>query len=386
MKSKVLILFFLVIGNAASAQFCHAICNSKPCSNPASISGPSSLCSGNTITLTDATSSGVWSSAITTTAAVGSASGIVTGVSAGTSNISYTVLGGCYAWTTITVNTTPASITGTVSCASGSTSQLTDATGGGVWSSSTTTVATIGTAGLVSGVSSGTSTISYTLGSCAVSAVFTVTTSTVYATFTSLHAGPNVTLTSGNLDYANATGTNNCAYATIGTSTGISSGSAFPNVYWETHLNSASTVTVMGAAPASLSTGNYLAASGNPGYGFVISFNASSGYAYTNGGGGTGIGGCGISNDYAFCLNMQYGYLYIGQICGGTITWFYSGNPLSGAAGTGAINTAASGLSGTSTLTGTWFPAQGYNNDNITYNFGPTFLAAKPTGYTGVHN
>lgn len=72
------------------------------------ITGPSSLCSGSTITLANATKLGVWSSS-STNATV--SKGVVTGVSAGTANISYTTATSCAthsATKTITVNTSSA--------------------------------------------------------------------------------------------------------------------------------------------------------------------------------------------------------------------------------------------------------------------------------------
>ena len=58
-----------------------------------------------------------------------------------------------------------APITGTDTVCVGATTTLADATTGGTWSSVTTSVATITTAGVVTGVSAGTSVISYTTGS-----------------------------------------------------------------------------------------------------------------------------------------------------------------------------------------------------------------------------
>ncbi len=59
---------------------------------PASILGSSSVSvSGSTITLTDATAGGTWSSSNTAKATVGSTTGIVAGVSVGSATITYTV-------------------------------------------------------------------------------------------------------------------------------------------------------------------------------------------------------------------------------------------------------------------------------------------------------
>ena len=127
------------------------------------ISGASSLCQGSTTTLTDATTGGVWSSS-STNATVGS-TGVVTGVTAGTASISYTVTTACGSATatkTMTINPLPnaGAITGTSSVCIGATTTLTDGVSGGTWSSSSTGIATV-SGGVVTGVSAGSAIISY---------------------------------------------------------------------------------------------------------------------------------------------------------------------------------------------------------------------------------
>ncbi len=132
------------------------------------ISGLSSVCVGASIQLTNTTGGGTWSSLSPTRASVNS-SGLVTGISAGSSEIRYTVTNGnsCtdYVFLTVTVNALPtiAAITGTPTVCAGSTTQLSDATAGGDWSSASPSIATISSTGLVSGVSAGSSVISYTV-------------------------------------------------------------------------------------------------------------------------------------------------------------------------------------------------------------------------------
>jgi hypothetical protein len=139
------------------------------CTRPvvAAVSGPVSVCAGSTVTLSDATTGGVWSSSNTSIATVGSTR-VVTGVSAGLDTISYSVTNACgtsNATYAITVNPPP--VSGTISGAAivciGSAVALTDAASGGVWSSSNTGIATAGSAGIVAGISGGTATISYTV-------------------------------------------------------------------------------------------------------------------------------------------------------------------------------------------------------------------------------
>ncbi len=142
---------------------------------PASITpgSPISLCTATTVGLSDGTPGGTWSSSATGVATVNS-SGTVTGVAAGTANISYSI-GGCAAIqvVTVTAGAAPISPTSPMLC-TGNTLSLGEAAGGGTWSSLNTAVATVNSSGLVSGVSTGTATISYTLGSCATSVVVTV--------------------------------------------------------------------------------------------------------------------------------------------------------------------------------------------------------------------
>jgi gliding motility-associated-like protein len=75
--------------------------------------------------------------------------------------------GTCNTTTTasVTINALPTveAITGTASVCAGSNTQLSSATVGGVWSTSDNAIATVNTIGLVSGVSAGTATISYTV-------------------------------------------------------------------------------------------------------------------------------------------------------------------------------------------------------------------------------
>jgi len=133
----------------------------------AAITGTTTLCELATTQLANTTANGVWSSGTPSVATV-DAAGLVTGVLAGTSNISYVITENNCATTvnsTITVNALPivASITGSTNVCVGATSQLANTTPGGVWTSLTPAVATINSSGLVSGLTPGTSQIDYTV-------------------------------------------------------------------------------------------------------------------------------------------------------------------------------------------------------------------------------
>lgn len=130
------------------------------------ISGASTICPGSTTTLSDTVAGGAWSSSNTAAATVGS-TGIVTGVAAGTTTITYSLSGGCRVVHSMTVLANPVvdTIKGLAALCVGSSIVLSDSVSGGVWSSSNSAVATInnGTR-TVTGVTAGTAIITYTVG------------------------------------------------------------------------------------------------------------------------------------------------------------------------------------------------------------------------------
>ncbi len=103
---------------------------------PSPITGASLLCPGSSATLSDATGGGTWSSGNTAIATVVPSTGFVTGVSAGTVTVSYSVSSGCSITTIVTVTALPAAISGTMTVCTGASTTLFDP-GGGSWSSST---------------------------------------------------------------------------------------------------------------------------------------------------------------------------------------------------------------------------------------------------------
>ena len=140
---------------------------------PSAITGSSAVCQGSTTTLTGS-GGGTWSNS-GAALAIGSTSGIVTGLATGSSNVTYTVGTGCYITKTLTVNPLPSAISGPSAVCAGSSVTLTN-TGGGTWSSTPTSVGSVGAGtGIVTGISAGTVTVSYTLGTgCSATTVVTV--------------------------------------------------------------------------------------------------------------------------------------------------------------------------------------------------------------------
>lgn len=143
---------------------------------PGAITGATDVCAGSTITLGNIIPGGEWVSSNTSVATVGSSSGIVTGLNAGTTEVSYILGAGCAATTIVSVHALPTSISGPLSICAGNTAALSSSPTGGVWSGGDIAVATIGSAsGGVTSVGAGTTSVTYTIGiGCAVSATLTV--------------------------------------------------------------------------------------------------------------------------------------------------------------------------------------------------------------------
>ncbi len=153
-------------GTTTPASFVLAV---NPLPTTPTITGNAPMCEADIMTtLNGSSGGGTWTSSNPSVGTVDASTGYVTGISAGNTNITYTLatIYGCqaYSFVVVTVNPLPASITGTLGICNGSTTTLSDATGSGSWSSVSTGVATIdASTGVVTSVSVGTSTINYTL-------------------------------------------------------------------------------------------------------------------------------------------------------------------------------------------------------------------------------
>jgi len=126
------------------------------------IAGLDAVCAGDSIPLSDALTGGTWSSSSTTMATVGSISGVVSGVATGGLTVTYTDSANCYTTDSITINAIPGTITGVSTVCTGDSIILSDIIAGGTWSSSNTAIAVIGSSGVVSGITAGIPTITYT--------------------------------------------------------------------------------------------------------------------------------------------------------------------------------------------------------------------------------
>jgi uncharacterized repeat protein (TIGR01451 family) len=185
-KARSGLTFGSVINNKVGIYFDdNAVVGTNTVSNTIgmdTIAGPGIVCSGSSITLSNATTGGTWS---ITGSGAGIAGGVVTGISAGTATVSYTIANGCGSFRVtkiITVNSTPsgAAISGTATVCVGNTTSLSGTVAGGTWTSSNSSMAAVGSSGVVSGIASGNATISYAIanscGSTVVTRVVTVNT------------------------------------------------------------------------------------------------------------------------------------------------------------------------------------------------------------------
>ncbi len=202
----------------------------------AAITGTPTLCANTTTQLNDATPGGVWSSSNTSAATVNS-SGLVTGVGAGTTTITYTVTNanGCTDFKSVNVTVyaipAPGAIGGTKSVCAGGTTTLTNSLGGGTWSSSNTAIATVNpTTGAVAGVSAGTITISYSVTNTNNCTVVVTTSFEVYALpVVPAIGGPDAVCNLSAITLTNSVGggvwsSGNTAIATVNATTGVVTG------------------------------------------------------------------------------------------------------------------------------------------------------------------
>ena len=127
------------------------------------------ICTGALASLADTVGGGVWISQNTSIASVDT-SGFVTGNTAGTTTISYSITNSCgtsFDTINITVNAAASYVIGNIAGPSalctGTSATLSDTSAGGSWISSNIAIATISTAGVVTGLAYGNAIITYSL-------------------------------------------------------------------------------------------------------------------------------------------------------------------------------------------------------------------------------
>lgn len=247
------------------------------------IGGPTGVCVGSSVTLTNTTAGGAWSSSDATIGSIDAVSGVLDGISAGTITVSYAVIAGPGCTTTVsdtaTVNPLPviAGITGPDNVCAGLSITLASATAGGVWTSSNTAIASVNTGGVVSGVAVGIATLTYTVttaAGCSDFVTYDITVGNAMPAVGLLPSSPSVTLCGGNpVNLVSSTaGTITYQWSEGGTDIVGATNSSYvattPGVYALTVDN--------GTCTATLPSKNVIA---DPNA--VITFNTSGGYLYT---------------------------------------------------------------------------------------------------------
>ncbi len=138
--------------------------------NAGTITGPSSVCRGGTMTLASTVGGGTWTSSDVAVATVGASTGVVTGLPTAFAydTIKYSITNSCgttTSWALIHVDSFvyAASIVGPSLTCVGNFVTLTNSNtiGSHVWSSSNTSVATVSSTGVVTGAGYGVATITY---------------------------------------------------------------------------------------------------------------------------------------------------------------------------------------------------------------------------------
>ena len=210
----------------------------QPSTLAMNIQGPSTLCAGGVVTLTDSICGGTWSSSNPFIASV-CATGQVTGISAGLAIITYSVTNVCGSFTNtfgITVNSTPstAPITGSTNLCTGGSTTLSETTMGGIWSSSNIAIASVTALGFVSGISSGSAVISYSVTNSCGTSNATVSVNVASLPIVSVISGPSSVCAGSLITLTDPTtggvwSSSNSSIANVvscGTVTGVSAGVA----------------------------------------------------------------------------------------------------------------------------------------------------------------
>lgn len=195
---------------------------------PLAVTGPSSVCVGATVVYSGSVGGGTWSSSAPAVATIASASGALTGVSMGTTIISYVSPSGCVGVSTVTVAAPPGAVSGGATPICPNTSlTLTNSSPGGTWVSGNPGVASVGSSsGVVTGTGAGTAVITYSVAGC-IPALATVTVNPAPNPITgTLFACQGATTTLSTTSTGGSWISGAPAVATVGSSTGVVSGIA----------------------------------------------------------------------------------------------------------------------------------------------------------------
>jgi len=196
--------------------------------NAGVISGATAICAGSSTTLSDTASggSGVWSLSNGSLATV--SGGVVSTITSGVDTVKYSLTNSCGTATSLAVINievlpTPAAISGQDTVCTGGTINLSDATTGGVWTSAGSGTISVGTAGVVTGLVTGTDLVSYTVtNACGAGAVSL----SVYVSPTPFPSGGTISSTSSPVCLGGTIGVADTAGGSAGTWSSANTGIA----------------------------------------------------------------------------------------------------------------------------------------------------------------
>ena len=289
---------------------------------PAAIVGAATVCTGATTTLTNATSGGTWTIANGTGSATISATGDVSGLTAGNVIVSYTLLPNCSVTKSLTIQQTPGAIAGGAAtvCVGAATPAFTNPNAGGAWSVvNGTGTATITAGGVLSGSAAGSVTVNYTIGLCT-PATFAVTvnpTPAAIAGAATLCTGASITLTDASPGgtWTIANGTGSATISATGDVSGVSAGNVtvsytlLPNCSVTKSLTIQQTPGAIAGGAATVCVGAATPAFTNPNGGGTWSVVSGGGTATITGGGvlsGTAAGTVIVNYTIGLCTPATY--------------------------------------------------------------------------------
>ena len=281
---------------------------------PAVITGTTTICNLASTTLADASTPGTWSTSTPLITTV-NASGMVTGVSAGSGTIIFTQTStGCSRSTTVTVNALPGAISGATSMCNNTTTTLTSSPSVGTWTSSAPLVASIeSSTGIVHALSVGTANITLTNGS-GCQAYSTMTVNPSFVPTVSLSANPGTTICAGGTVTYTPTIVNGGSaptYSWTVNGTAVSAASSYSYVPVNGDVVALNIVSNLACAvPASAST--FLTMTVNP----IVTPALTLATAHTD----TGCAGA-FTTVYTYPVNAG---------AGPTFQWYVNGSPVSG--------------------------------------------------------
>ncbi len=190
-----------------------------------STTGSMVMCIGDTLKLHIGSSGGIWSSSDPSVATINT-TGVVASVSVGSVTISYTGAACGLSTTNVFVSSPPDAISGATDICVGTSTTLSNLTPGGRWSNSDTTAFVKPISGVVFGLATGTTTVTYSIGSCSTSANVTIKPTPTIVSSMSVCVDATTTVTPSILGgtWSSSNTTIATANSVTGEITGVSSG------------------------------------------------------------------------------------------------------------------------------------------------------------------